>query len=111
MADPATDPIHVEIQDDDNGGVRVDPATGAVEIDTDDGGVVVQFNPQKPDDESVDNPADFYKNIASKIGEGDPTCHRKQCWHRYTTRPTARFAAVLATLCFLKATLPSHWLA
>lgn len=62
--------ISVQIVDDDEENVRVDPDTGNVEIDTPDGGVIVQLNPPKPSDPSNDNPAEFYKNIADKIGDG-----------------------------------------
>lgn len=59
------EPINVVIEDDPDNSVR--HVDGNIEIDTDDGGVVVQFNPQAASDPSNDNPADFYKNIAGKL--------------------------------------------
>lgn len=67
MAEPQlSDPINVVIEDPDNSVREVD---GNLEIPTDDGGVLIQFNPPKPSDESVDDPTAFYKNIADKLGE------------------------------------------
>lgn len=62
-----SEPINVVIEDDPDDNVRM--VDGNLEIGQDDGGVVVQFNPQAQSDESNDNPADFYKNIAGKLGE------------------------------------------
>lgn len=50
--------------------VRTDPVTGVVEIDQPDGGVIVQFNPQKHDDQAGAAGADpekFYMNLADEI--------------------------------------------
>lgn len=62
------EPIIVHIEGDDNSARMVD---GNLELPTPDGGVIIQFNPQAADDESNDNPADFYKNIADKLGESE----------------------------------------
>lgn len=61
------EPISVVIEDDPDDNVKM--VDGNLEIGQDDGGVVVQFNPQAKSDESNDNPADFYKNIAGKLSE------------------------------------------
>jgi hypothetical protein len=44
---------------------RLDPKTGALSIDTEDGGVVVQFNPPKPQADTGDDK--FFANLADKI--------------------------------------------
>src|ERR1700731_135706 len=62
-----SEPINVVIEDDPDDNVRM--VDGNLEVDQPDGGVVVQFNPQAQSDPSNDNPADFYKNIAGKLGE------------------------------------------
>ncbi len=68
MAEPQlNEPINVIIENDPDDSVRM--VDGNLEIAQDDGGVVVQFNPQAASDESNDNPADFYKNIAGKLSE------------------------------------------
>lgn len=69
MAEPAlsADDITVHIEGEDTGAKLVD---GNLEIPTEDGGVVIQFNPQTDDDD--DDPEDltkFYNNLASKIPE------------------------------------------
>lgn len=72
MANPvlATDDITVTIEGDDDNSVRVDPITGAIETDTPDGGVVVQFNAnQNAGDKATDDPKEFYKNLADDIGD------------------------------------------
>lgn len=71
MAEPALaqDNIEVIIEGDDQSGVHTD-AQGNITIDDDDGGVVVQLNPQRQDeDEDKDDPTKFYMNLADKIGE------------------------------------------
>lgn len=68
MAEPAlNEPINVIIENDGSDNVRM--VDGNLEIDQDDGGIVVQFNPQAQLDPSNDNPAEFYSNIAGKLGE------------------------------------------
>lgn len=68
MGDAAAyEPVKVIIEGDDKSAKMID---GNLEIPTDDGGVVIQFNPHAESDPSNDNPADFYKNIADKIPEG-----------------------------------------
>ena len=68
MAEPQlNEPINVIIED--GSGESVRHIDGNIEIDTPDGGVVVQFNPQAQSDPSNDNPAEFYSNIAGKLGE------------------------------------------
>ena len=62
----ALDPITVHVVEDDKSTRMVD---GNLEIDTPDGGVIVQFNPQLNTggtEESADN---FYRNLASEIGD------------------------------------------
>ncbi len=54
--------VKVTVDDDDNE-VRVDEATGTVERDQDDGGVVVQFNAVRKADED----GGFYENLADKL--------------------------------------------
>lgn len=65
MAEPAaSDPISVIIEGEDNS-TRVDPVSGAIEIDQPDGGVVVQLNPPKA---TADNDDDkFYDNLVEKL--------------------------------------------
>lgn len=67
----ATDDDDIKvIVEDDGETVRTDPITGAIEVDTDDGGVVVHINPQQQSAaEDAADPQKFYENIASKIGE------------------------------------------
>ena len=68
MADPALDDISVVIEGTDTGAKMVD---GNLEIPTEDGGVVIQFNPKPetaPDDE---DPAKFYANIADRLSESE----------------------------------------
>src|SRR5882724_939294 len=62
----AYEPISVQIVDDENENVRV--VDGNLEVDQPDGGVVVQFNPQLQGDNKPEDPKDFYKNLADKIG-------------------------------------------
>jgi hypothetical protein len=65
----ANDNIHVEIEGDD-GGVHTD-AEGNIVIDNEDGGVVVQLNPQRQGNADEDeDPAKFYENLVGRIGEG-----------------------------------------
>jgi len=63
-------PISVHIvEDDDNGARMVD---GNLEIPTEDGGVVVQFNPQNnPAGETEEKPDNFYRNLSGEIGESE----------------------------------------
>lgn len=68
MADPAYEPISVQIVDDDDSGAKV--VDGNIEIPQDDGGVIVQFNPQLKQDETADDPAKFYDNLAGEIDGG-----------------------------------------
>jgi hypothetical protein len=68
MADPALDDISVVIEGEDSGAKYVD---GNLEIPTEDGGVVIQFNPQAEPSPDDDNPADFYKNIAERLSESE----------------------------------------
>lgn len=61
-------PISVQIVDDDGGAKMVD---GNLEIPTPDGGVVVQFNPQKVDGAAGDDDlSKFYRNLVDSIGDG-----------------------------------------
>src|SRR5215467_13738776 len=64
MAEPL--PINVVIEGDDDNPARVDPETGALEIDQPGGGVVVQFNPGQQDQEKKDN-EDWFRNLADDI--------------------------------------------
>jgi hypothetical protein len=69
----ANDNIEVIIEGDDDSGVHTLP-DGNIAIDSDDGGVVVQLNPQrKAADEDADDPAKFYQNLVEKIDEGTLT--------------------------------------
>lgn len=63
MADPVQG-VQVVIDEPDDS-VRVDPVTGTVETDQDDGGVVVQFDARRPKTEAEN--ADFYRNIVEDI--------------------------------------------
>jgi len=56
--------VQVVVDEDDNS-VRVDPASGTVERDQPDGGVVVQFNAIK----NADAPAGFDANLAEKLDD------------------------------------------
>ena len=70
MAEPLpTEPISVVIEDEDNS-VRTDPATGTIETDTPDGGVIVQLDAhrQKEDDDDED---DWFENLVDDIGDGE----------------------------------------
>lgn len=60
--------ITIVIEDGDDN-VQTLPS-GDIAIGQDDGGVVVQLNPQRADQSGVDDPAKFYENIADRIGEG-----------------------------------------
>jgi hypothetical protein len=67
----AQDNISVVIEGDDQSGVHTD-ADGNIAIDTDDGGVVVQLNPQRQqDDEADEDPTKFYANLIDRIGAGE----------------------------------------
>ncbi len=50
-------------------GMRLDPASGALEIETDDGGVIVEFNPQFPKSEEEGQDGNHGENLAEKLGE------------------------------------------
>lgn len=64
--------VTVIVEDDPDNSVRVDPTTGAVEVDQPDGGVVVQFNAAKADDGGASpDLKKFYENLANKIGDTD----------------------------------------
>lgn len=67
----ADDNIHVVVEGDDQSGVHTD-ADGNIAIDTEDGGVVVQLNPQRQGKAAEDeDPAKFYENLVDRIGEGE----------------------------------------
>ena len=70
MGDAASSGISVQIiEDDDNGAKLVD---GNLEIPTEDGGVVVQFNPQLNQPSAVEEkPDNFYRNLAGEIPEAE----------------------------------------
>jgi hypothetical protein len=66
----AQDNIEVVIEGDDTSGVHTD-ADGNISIDQDDGGVVIQLNPQRQDHGAeADDPQKFYSNLVDRIGEG-----------------------------------------
>jgi hypothetical protein len=63
------EPISVNIVDDDQGARMVD---GNLEIPTEDGGVVVQFNPKTTAASDVEEkPDNFYRNLADEIPEAE----------------------------------------
>ena len=65
MGDAAAyEPITVIVQEEDNGARVVD---GNIEIPTDDGGVIVQFNPQLAASGTEETPENFYRNLAGQI--------------------------------------------
>jgi hypothetical protein len=67
----AQDNIHVVIEGDDDSSVHTLP-DGNIAIDGDDGGVIVQLNPQRKEDAEADeDPAKFYANLVDRIGEGE----------------------------------------
>lgn len=71
MADTAlaTDDITVTIEGAPDDSVRVNP-DGSIETDTEDGGVVVQFNPnQDAGSKATDDPKEFYKNLCDTVGD------------------------------------------
>lgn len=73
MAGPALatqDNIIVQIEGDDDSGVHTD-AEGNILIDNEDGGVVVQLNPQRKGKDEDEDPAKFYENLVERIGEGE----------------------------------------
>lgn len=59
------DAIQVQIVEDDDSGARL--IDGNLEIPTEDGGVVIQFNPQIQSDQSIENNENFYRNLADEI--------------------------------------------
>ncbi len=62
--------ITVEIIEDNGSGARV--VDGNLEIPQEDGGVVIQFNPQLQDENAVkEAPENFYRNLAGEIGESE----------------------------------------
>jgi len=61
--------IHVIVEGDDDQ-VQTD-ADGTISIPTEDGGVVVHLNPPRADQGEIDDPAKFYENIVSRLGEGE----------------------------------------
>jgi hypothetical protein len=66
----AQDNIHVVIEGDEGGGVHTD-ADGNIAIDTADGGVVVQLNPQRQGKDEPEDPAKFYANLVGRISPGE----------------------------------------
>jgi hypothetical protein len=55
-------------------GMRLDEDSGALEIDTDDGGVIIDFNPDlsfDDEEDANDNSPDHDKNLAEVLGEGE----------------------------------------
>jgi hypothetical protein len=64
----AFEPISVHVQDDTQSTRMVD---GNLEIDTPDGGVVIQFNPQQNQSSTEEKPDNFYRNLASDIDAGE----------------------------------------
>jgi len=65
----ATDDIEVIIENDPDNSVRVDSATGAIETDTEDGGVVVQLNPPASEGEGEADLKKFYENLVERVGD------------------------------------------
>lgn len=63
----AYEPITVHISEDEPTTRMVD---GNLEIDTEDGGVVIQFNPQQNQSSTEESPDNFYRNLASEIDAG-----------------------------------------
>ena len=63
----AYEPITVQITEDEPTSRMVD---GNLEIDTEDGGVVIQFNPQQNQSSTEESPENFYRNLASEIDAG-----------------------------------------
>lgn len=63
-ADPVTSPWPFDDDDETTATIRVDPKTGAVETEQDDGGVVIDFNPPK---RPRSNKARHDDNLAEKI--------------------------------------------
>lgn len=57
------DGLDVVIETEGPGGPRLDPNTGAMEIPTEDGGVIIDFNPPRADDDD----SDFDANLAEKL--------------------------------------------
>jgi hypothetical protein len=73
VAEPALqddNDISVEVLPDLPDNVRVDPVTGATEIDTEDGGVVVQFGAAQTEQQNgPEDLKDFYRNLADDVGD------------------------------------------
>ncbi len=68
MAEPAlAQPIEVVISEDDDDNVRVDPATGTIEIKQPDGGVVVQLDAPRRAAADDDDEDPFYANLVDKL--------------------------------------------
>lgn len=72
MAGLATqDNIHVIIEGDDDSGVQTLPG-GDIAIPADDGGVVIQLNPQRAANKADnEDPTKFYENLVNKISDGE----------------------------------------
>lgn len=67
MADPV-EGIQVAIDDDAENPVRVDPVTGTIETDQDDGGVVVQLDAHRPGKTAEADDGDrFYRNLVDEL--------------------------------------------
>lgn len=60
--------ISIEIEEPEDS-VRVDPVTGTIEQDQDDGGVVVQLDARRP--KADDDPNAFYGNLVDKLSAGE----------------------------------------
>ncbi len=60
----------VNLETSDMAGIRIDPETGAIEIDDDDGGVIINLNPNSMDRED-DGEGDFNENLAERIDPGE----------------------------------------
>ena len=69
MAIDPTAGVNVEIIDDDDEGPRVDPETGTIEIDQEDGGVVVHLDAHRPGAE--ERKSNHFDNLGEEIDDAE----------------------------------------
>ena len=69
MAIDPTAGVNVEIIDDDDEGPRVDPETGTIEVDQEDGGVVVHLDAHRPGAEERES--GHFDNLVDQIGDAE----------------------------------------
>lgn len=63
----AAEAISITLDTDDQSGISIDPKTGALQIEDDDGGIIINFNGKMDEDEERDS--DFNDNLAEYMTE------------------------------------------